>query len=833
MQGALIPLLFGQSEFNPSELAGLKLWLDAGMINQSDGSSVVVWNDKSGNNANFSVNATTNQPTFQTNEINSKPVIRFDGTDDYLELVYPFDRRPNVAMNGVSFHPNGNFLAVTASTSSPFLWLYQRNGETFQYLSSAVSTQPTGTARQVRWSPNGNYLAVAHSTSPYFSVYKFDSVNKTLTKIANPTTLPVGAGADVCWTSDSLQLFVASNSGTGNRLLTYTLNPSTDVLTNQSNGQIQSNTVTGISITPDDGHFAVVYSNASPRIELYTYNKTTYQLTSLGASQPNIVPTGAAERCVFSPDGQFLAVTHASSPFVSVYYRSGTTYTKLANPTSLPASTGIGVAWSSDSKYLIVGTSGTIATIAYEKTGTGTGSTLTKLSTPDQLTIPSVNAITFGASDAYVAMATSTGQFLQIYSHSVGTFTTVTKHEIFRNVSGSTTFVVYKEDVFPATSQNLFNVSTGTSTTNLRLGQLITTTGFLAVQGRTGDNDTTAVSTNAAPYYAVGTHIVTGLFTNSTGTITSYIDGVQSKVESGFTGLTSGSTSNTDSRVFYLGRSLSTAYSALDIAEIISYNRALSSGEIAQVHNFLQAKYSIIDPRQFNGLQVWLDASTVNQADGTAITSWADLSGNGYNYTQATTTNQPTYKTNIQNGLGVVRFDGVDDYLSTTASAITQNVAGLTLIAVIKYNSSATQKTAVHFMRGTGTSGARATLVSTGSNIYSTGGRRLDSEGTQSVNSTSSSGAFAIQTGVFDFAGTTLNQYINGAVQGTSSSFQTAGNTSNTASLASYIGASSVTPTEFLTGDVCEVIVYNRALTSTELNKIHQHLGRKWGITLA
>jgi hypothetical protein len=71
-------------------------------------------------------------------------------------------------------------------------------------------------------------------------------------------------------------------------------------------------------------------------------------------------------------------------------------------------------------------------------------------------------------------------------------------------------------------------------------------------------------------------------------------------------------------------------------------------------------------------------------SDGNAVGTWIDLSANSRNATQATPGNQPIYKTGIQGGNPVVRFDGSNDLLETSAFASTANI---TAIQVIKANS--------------------------------------------------------------------------------------------------------------------------------------------------
>jgi hypothetical protein len=59
-------------------------------------------------------------------------------------------------------------------------------------------------------------------------------------------------------------------------------------------------------------------------------------------------------------------------------------------------------------------------------------------------------------------------------------------------------------------------------------------------------------------------------------------------------------------------------------------------------------------PGDLSGLQLRLDASQLTAADGATVSTWPDVSGNGRNATAPG--NSPVCKTNIVNGLRVVRF---------------------------------------------------------------------------------------------------------------------------------------------------------------------------------
>ena len=71
----------------PASIAGLVLWLKADAIGGlANTDPVVTWEDSSSANNDADQGTAGNRPTYRTNVINGKPVVRFDGTDDYLQV---------------------------------------------------------------------------------------------------------------------------------------------------------------------------------------------------------------------------------------------------------------------------------------------------------------------------------------------------------------------------------------------------------------------------------------------------------------------------------------------------------------------------------------------------------------------------------------------------------------------------------------------------------------------------------------------------------------------------------------------------------------------------
>jgi hypothetical protein len=83
MTSGMVPRRYGGvTAFDPSDIAGLQVWLKADALALSDNDPVASWTDSSGNGRTLT--SATGQ-TYQTNEQNSLPIVRFDGTDDLMD----------------------------------------------------------------------------------------------------------------------------------------------------------------------------------------------------------------------------------------------------------------------------------------------------------------------------------------------------------------------------------------------------------------------------------------------------------------------------------------------------------------------------------------------------------------------------------------------------------------------------------------------------------------------------------------------------------------------------------------------------------------------------
>ncbi len=78
---------------SPTDISGLQLWLKADSLSLNDGDPVATWTDSSGQSHNATNGPGDHRrPTYQTNELNSLPVVRFDGVDDGMVSTVSFSQ---------------------------------------------------------------------------------------------------------------------------------------------------------------------------------------------------------------------------------------------------------------------------------------------------------------------------------------------------------------------------------------------------------------------------------------------------------------------------------------------------------------------------------------------------------------------------------------------------------------------------------------------------------------------------------------------------------------------------------------------------------------------
>jgi hypothetical protein len=272
------------------------------------------------------------------------------------------------------------------------------------------------------------------------------------------------------------------------------------------------------------------------------------------------------------------------------------------------------------------------------------------------------------------------------------------------------------------------------------------------------------------------------------------------------------------------------------MGEVLMYNQPLTNVQRQAVEGYLAQKWGLraslsttnslckfppssvqqFKPTDMNACSLWLDAADLT---GSTISTWNDKSGNGSN---ATANSAITILSNAVNGNNVLSVSsGTPQWLLGNISI---TGVGLTVISAFRMDS--------------GSSGAARIigLGATGANDYNSpiyvGILRQSSSNMGAYRNGAYAGPLltygvpAISTTYFD--GANGYSYING---GTASSFAATANFA----ISSYaiMANTNTADSQYLTGYMCEMIVYNSTLTLAQRQQVEGYLSKKWAIPLA
>lgn len=241
-------------------------------------------------------------------------------------------------------------------------------------------------------------------------------------------------------------------------------------------------------------------------------------------------------------------------------------------------------------------------------------------------------------------------------------------------------------------------------------------------------------------------------------------------------------------------------------------------------------RVSEVPPSSPSNLLLWLkaDAGTFQDstkliaasADNDPIGAWADQSGGGLDFTQATAGKRPTLKLSIQNGKPVIRFTTAS---STTLAGTLNALAGASAFTLFMVVSTSVPSANQRALSGDNNkllvqwSGSSLLTRVDGSNIYNG----------PSWTTTSFRQIVVVYDGSQSGNENRLKLNVDGAwaphtFTGTIPATTAAGGTF-------AIGSSSNGAANFLGGDIGEIIIYSSALTEQERLGVEEYLRSRWG----
>lgn len=221
---------------------------------------------------------------------------------------------------------------------------------------------------------------------------------------------------------------------------------------------------------------------------------------------------------------------------------------------------------------------------------------------------------------------------------------------------------------------------------------------------------------------------------------------------------------------------------------------------------------SSFNPTKLPGLALWHAPHKIpGLSDGAAIASLTDFGPNANHNVQATGSKQPVFRAAIQNGLGVARYDGIDDVGQSTA--LVNVMAGDYSLYVVM--SETNGQVGFSF----------SPAVSSTNEIFEDGANN-SIYGFQGVYSTQipwdCSGVFRVLSLLK--TGTNATGRVNGAQSGTSSDWK------SFASEYLFIGYRARSNANYQAQDIAEFILYNRLHDAATAARVERYLGRKWGL---
>lgn len=244
--------------------------------------------------------------------------------------------------------------------------------------------------------------------------------------------------------------------------------------------------------------------------------------------------------------------------------------------------------------------------------------------------------------------------------------------------------------------------------------------------------------------------------------------------------------------------------------------------------NFGSSNSAPSNPPLSNMLAWWKANSGVTANASNQVGSWADQSGNSNTVSNATDANKPIFVDGAQNGLPALRFTAASQHVlaHTTTPPICTALAGedtpFSLYVAAKNNSLGALRT--YFSVGQNATGGFHSLDITAGNLSQI---RRNSVTDSTLSAT---GALTTTTYLFSmsFAGTTVTLRRNGAVTSINGTAQDVNTIALTRLAIGCLIRNSAT--QFLDGDIYEVIVYSGAHSATQAAEVEAYLNGKWAL---
>ncbi|MFA6175236.1 MAG: RHS repeat-associated core domain-containing protein [Phycisphaerae bacterium] len=214
-----------------------------------------------------------------------------------------------------------------------------------------------------------------------------------------------------------------------------------------------------------------------------------------------------------------------------------------------------------------------------------------------------------------------------------------------------------------------------------------------------------------------------------------------------------------------------------------------------------------------SGLKIWLRTDVGMELNGNGVAKWSDLSGNGNDANQTNAASQPTLTASQIGGRAVVCFDGTNDLL-TIADSATTRPDKMTAILVMKPNVGGDTNWGVFFKKGGWYDGYGITR------LYGPWGFFVNSC-TTTASTTNEQTRFMVVEGVYDRI--TEKLYIDRTMAANTAQTEAIIHNTNPIGIgAQYNG------NYFTAMDVAEIMLFNDVLSDGEKQKVQSYLSQRY-----
>lgn len=211
MSHIINPFRFGGAAFSPDDIAGLLVWLKADAITGlNDGDAVATWGDSSSNANDFTQGVAGNRPTYQTNEVNSLPVVRFDGTSDHLISGASVTMKPVTAFfvtKAQDFSASRTLLSQNSGWHNRFNIATGRHNLD-KYATAVIGTATTGNNNLGAWTINTVTYSGSGEYVFYFNTAADGSGTNDQTLTANVLYLGASPVSAECFALDIAEVIL-------------------------------------------------------------------------------------------------------------------------------------------------------------------------------------------------------------------------------------------------------------------------------------------------------------------------------------------------------------------------------------------------------------------------------------------------------------------------------------------------------------------------------------------------------------------------------------------------------------------------------------------------